>query len=46
MYQDMVNKQVVGWHLMATMLKELISTALQHAFCLNHLRLVHADRDR
>jgi putative transposase len=28
----MVSKQVVGWHVMATMLEELIITALQRAF--------------
>ncbi|RZK24810.1 MAG: IS3 family transposase, partial [Hymenobacter sp.] len=31
-YQDMVSKQVVGWHVMATMPEELITTALQRAF--------------
>ena len=28
-YQDMVSKQVAGWHIMATMPEELITTALQ-----------------
>jgi putative transposase len=32
MYQDMVGKHVVGWHVMATMTEELIATALQRAF--------------
>jgi putative transposase len=31
-YQDMVSKQVVGWHVMATMPEELITLALQRAF--------------
>jgi transposase InsO family protein len=30
-YQDMVSKQVMGWHVMATMPEELITTALQRA---------------
>jgi len=31
-YQDMASKQVVGWHVMATMPEELITTGLQRAF--------------
>jgi transposase InsO family protein len=31
-YQDMVSKQVVGWHVMATMPEELITKALKRAF--------------
>jgi transposase InsO family protein len=31
-YQDMASKHVVGWHVMATMPEELITTALQRAF--------------
>ncbi|MGI4834954.1 MAG: IS3 family transposase [Janthinobacterium lividum] len=31
-YQDMVSKQVVGWHVMATMPEELITKALQRVF--------------
>jgi len=46
-YQDMVSKQVVGWHVMATMPEELITTALQRAFWAQPPTpglLVHADR--
>jgi putative transposase len=46
-YQDMVSKQVVGWHVMATMPEELITTALQRAFWAQPLTpglLVHSDR--
>jgi putative transposase len=31
-YQDRVSKQVVGWHVMATMSEELITIAFQRAF--------------
>jgi putative transposase len=31
-YQDMVSKQVVGWHVLATMHKDLITRSLQCAF--------------
>ncbi|SDY98714.1 Transposase InsO and inactivated derivatives [Hymenobacter psychrophilus] len=31
-FQDMSSKQVVGWHVMATMPEELVTTALQRAF--------------
>ena len=46
-YQDMVSKQVVGWHVMATMPEELIITALQRAFWAQPPTpglLVHSDR--
>jgi transposase InsO family protein len=46
-YQDMVSKQVVGWHVMATMPEELITTALQRAFWAQPPTpglLVHSDR--
>jgi putative transposase len=46
-YQDMVSKQVVGWHVMATMPEELITTALQRAFWAQQPSpslLVHSDR--
>jgi transposase InsO family protein len=46
-YQDMVSKQVVGWHVMATMPEELITTALQRAFWAQPSTpdlLVHSDR--
>jgi len=31
-FQDMASKQVVGWHVMATMPEDLITTALQRTF--------------
>ena len=43
----MVSKQVVGWHVLATMPEELITTALQRAFWAQSLTpglLVHSDR--
>ena len=46
-YQDMVSKLVVGWHVMATMPEELITTALQRAFWAQPPTpdlLVHSDR--
>nr|GEV99659.1 hypothetical protein [Tanacetum cinerariifolium] len=46
-YQDMVSKQVVGWHVMVTMPEELITTALQRAFWAQPPTpglLVHSDR--
>ena len=46
-YQDMVSKQVVGWHVMASMPEELITTALQRAFWSQPPTpglLVHSDR--
>jgi transposase InsO family protein len=46
-YQDMVSKQVVGWHVMATMPEELLTTALQRAFWAQPPTpglLVHSDR--
>ena len=46
-YQDMVSKQVVGWHVMATMPEELITTAWQRAFWAQPPTpglLVHSDR--
>ena len=46
-YQDMISKQVVGWHVMATMPEELITTALQRAFWAQSPMpglLVHSDR--
>jgi putative transposase len=46
-YQDMVSKQVVGWHVMATMPEELITTAWQRAFWAlqpSPSLLVHSDR--
>jgi len=45
----MVSKQVVGWHVMATMPEELITTALQRAFWAQQPTpglLVHSDRGR
>ena len=45
----MVSKQVVGWHVMATMPEELITTTLQHAFWAQPPTpslLVHSDRGR
>ena len=35
-YQDTVSKQVMGWHVMASMPEELITTALQRAFWAIH----------
>ncbi|RZK90393.1 MAG: IS3 family transposase, partial [Hymenobacter sp.] len=46
-FQDMVSKQVVGWHVMNTMPEELITTALQRAFWAQPPTpdlLVHSDR--
>jgi putative transposase len=46
-YQDMVSKQVVGWHVMVTMPEKLITTALQRAFWAQPPTtglLVHSDR--
>ena len=46
-YQDMVSKLVVGWHVLATMPEELITTALQRAFWAQPPTpglLVHSDR--
>ena len=46
-FQDMASKQVVGWHVMATMPEELITTALQRAFWAQPPTpdlLVHSDR--
>jgi transposase InsO family protein len=46
-YQDMASKQVVGWHVMATMPEKLITTALQRAFWSQPPTpglLVHSDR--
>ena len=46
-YQDMASKHVVGWHVMATMPEELITTALQRAFWAQPPTpglLVHSDR--
>jgi transposase InsO family protein len=43
----MVSKQVIGWHVMATMPEELITTALQRAFWGQPSTpglLVHSDR--
>jgi transposase InsO family protein len=46
-YQDMVSKQVVGWHVMATMPEKLIATALQRAFLAQSPTpglVIHSDR--
>ena len=46
-FQDVASKQVVGWHVMATMPEELITTALQRAFWAQSPApglLVHSDR--
>ena len=46
-YQDLVSKQVVGWHIMATIPEELITIALQRAFWAQPPTpdlLVHSDR--
>ncbi|RZJ91016.1 MAG: hypothetical protein EOO60_08365 [Hymenobacter sp.] len=46
-YQDLVSKQVVGWHVMVTMHEELITNALQRAFWAQPPMpnlLVHSDR--
>lgn len=46
-YQDRVSKQVVGWHVMATMPQELITMALPRAFWARPPTpdlLVHSDR--
>ncbi len=46
-YQDMASKQVVGWHVMATMPEGLITTVLQRAFWAQPSTpglLVHSDR--
>jgi len=46
-FQDMASKQVVGWHVMATMPEGLITTALQRAFWAQPPTpdlLMHADR--
>jgi putative transposase len=46
-FQDMVSKQVVGWHVMATMPEELITIAWQRAFWAQPSTpnlLVHSDR--
>ena len=46
-FQDMASKHVVGWHVMATMPEELVTTALQRAFWAQPPTpqlLVHSDR--
>ncbi|SMC00710.1 Integrase catalytic region [Hymenobacter roseosalivarius DSM 11622] len=46
-FQDMARKHVVGWHVMATMPEELITTALQRALLAQQPTaglLVHSDR--
>ena len=46
-FQDMASKYVVGWHVMATMPEELVTTALQRAFLAQPPTpqlLVHSDR--
>ena len=46
-FQDVASKHVVGWHVMATMPEELITTALQRAFLAQPPTpglLVHSDR--
>ena len=46
-FQDVVSKHVVGWHVMATMPEELVTTALQRAFLAQPPTpelLVHSDR--
>ena len=46
-FQDMASKQVVGWHVMATMPEELVTTALQRALLAQQPApdlLVHSDR--
>lgn len=48
-YKDVISKQVVGWHVMATMLEELITKALQGAFEAQPLTpylLMYSDRGR
>jgi putative transposase len=46
-FQDVASKHVVGWHVMATMPEELITTALQRALLAQQSApglLVHTDR--
>ena len=46
-FQDLASQHVVGWHVMATMPEELITTALQRAFWAQPPApdlLVHSDR--
>jgi transposase InsO family protein len=46
-FQDVASKQVVGWHVMATMPEELVTTALQRAFWAQPPTpqlIVHSDR--
>jgi transposase InsO family protein len=46
-FQDVASKQVVGWHVMATMPEELITTALHRALLAQQPAaglLVHSDR--
>ena len=46
-FQDVASKHVVGWHVMATMPEELITTALQRAFLAQPPTpelIVHSDR--
>jgi putative transposase len=46
-YRDMVSKQLVSWHVMATMPEELLTTALQRTFWAQPPTpdlLVHSDR--
>ncbi|MDJ0367613.1 IS3 family transposase [Hymenobacter sp. H14-R3] len=46
-FQDMASKQVLGWHVAATMPEELVTTALQRAFLAQPPTpelLVHSDR--
>ena len=46
-FQDMASKHVVGWHVMATMPEELVTTALQRGFLSQPPTpglLVHSDR--
>ena len=46
-FQDLVSKQVVGWHVAATMPEDLVTTALQRAFLAQPPTselVVHSDR--
>ena len=46
-FQDMASKHVVGWHVLATMPEELVTTALQRAFLAQPPTpqlVVHSDR--
>ena len=46
-FQDVASKRVVGWHVMATMPEELVTTALQRAFLAQPPTpqlVVHSDR--